>query len=207
MQVRLSLQHIQSLSLAISLAKLDGPIRQAGKWARLHYSLPSSTSLSHRALQPKNFLLPHCTSIMDPLSITAAVVGLLGALTTVSKALKSIVSLISGSPHVLSSLITEINEMYMAVSVLNRLVEDIEESSTRNKSYISLEQLVATLTEAVLTVSAIEAQIKGLTGFGTSSALGVHMRTALNLPKMQTLVDRLQRNKSSLNLMFNIVQW
>jgi hypothetical protein len=71
---------------------------------------------------------------------------------------------------------------------------------------IRVEQMVATLTEAVLTFSELEALITSI-----SEDDGVPLKTRLMFHWKQDIVAsimvRLERHKSSLSLMLNIVQW
>ena len=144
---------------------------------------------------------------MDPLSITAAVVGLIGAVESVSSILKVISSSITDVPRVMTSLFTEAKELQLAVSVLYRLIRGVDRLSKRRTRLISLEQLMATLTETVLTISEIEAQLKTIASRNDRFSLYDRVKVAFALPGIKTLVGRLQRNKASLNLMFNILQW
>ena len=71
---------------------------------------------------------------------------------------------------------------------------------------IRVEQVVATLTEAVLTFSELEALITSI-----SEDDGMPLKTRLMFHWKQDIVAsimvRLERHKSSLSLMLNIVQW
>ena len=144
---------------------------------------------------------------MDPLSITAATVGLIGAIEAVSRNLRIVSSSIRNVPQVMTSLRTEMNELGLAVSVLQRLIKKLDQLPKSRTRLICLEQLMATLTEAVLTISEIDIHVKAAATKRSNWTFFDRVKVTFAGPEIKTLVDRIQRNKSSLNLIFNILQW
>ena len=148
---------------------------------------------------------------MDPLSITVAVTGLIGAASAVRKVLSSIISNAEVAPRMLSSIFAEIGELRTAAASLQGFVQDASQLPRHRTCLISLEQLVATITEAVLTVSELEKRAQRL-GFSTSALISpLSLRSgvrAIQCPsQFPTLLERLQRNKASLNLMLTVIRW
>ena len=106
--------------------------------------------------------------------------------------------------------------MQTATALLQMMVQGASQLPKQRAGLISLEQLVATLTETILTISELEALVKSLNktddnflpaqqdleGFVLS-----RVRFVFNQSKTKTLIERLSRNKASSNLMFNIIQW
>ena len=146
---------------------------------------------------------------MDPLSITASVTGLLTAVATVAITLRSIVANVKDAPREVHALLAEVDELQVAVAALNDFIQRASQLPKHRTGLISLEQLVATLTEAVITMSEIEALLKPfkVTNLSRNMLLRNKLRMIFKQGSVVTIIQRLQRNKASLNLMFNIVQW
>ena len=145
---------------------------------------------------------------MDPLSITAAVAGLLGTLASISKYIHDAYTDISQAPRNLQTLLSELHELQSAVDTLKLFLQSNAFSST-GSSLISVQQLVTTLTETMLTITDLG---KGLQSRFVQSWLHNRshvdrLRIALSQTKLNPYVKRLQRNKTSLILIFNLVLW
>ena len=146
---------------------------------------------------------------MDPLSITASATGLLTAVAGVAITLRSIVTNVKDAPREVHALLAEVDELQVAVAALNDFIQGANKLPKHRTSLISFEQLVATLTEAVLTMSEIEVLLKPfkVTNLSRNMLLRNKLRMIFKQGSIVTIIQRLQRNKASLNLMFNIVQW
>ena len=145
---------------------------------------------------------------MDPLSIAASVAGSLGAIGSVSSLLGSLISRFRYAPRELQSLSIEVKEVQAALVVLHRYMQNFEILPSHRAGLISVRQLGGTLTEVVLTISEIEALVGPCTVVDSPHAtVFERIRIAFNSTDMTTIIQRLQRNKSSLNLMFSIIQW
>ena len=150
---------------------------------------------------------------MDPLSITVAVTGLLSAAAAVSKSLRAIVFKAEQGPKDLRAALTEVSELQAAAASLHALIQQRSELPRERTSLISLEQLFATLTEAVMTISSLDAELESLSLYPHASHSDGYARSINKIRLWQrhstimSLVQRLQRNKVSLNLIFNIIQW
>ena len=90
---------------------------------------------------------------MDPLSVTASVVGLLGAAGKIASILSKVKSGLVEAPRLMDQLLSQIRELEACFSAVHQFLSGIISVPQRRTSMIQVEQLVATLTEAVLTLS------------------------------------------------------
>jgi hypothetical protein len=143
---------------------------------------------------------------MDPLSILASVVGLLTAAGKVSSILTTISSNIKEAPQHVDDMLSEVNDLKISLSALHKFLLGIALAPRRRMALIQLDQLIATLTESVLTFSELEAL---LTPFAASSEISITKcaKWAWKEETVSRIMQRLQRHKLSLCLMLNIVQW
>lgn len=145
---------------------------------------------------------------MDPLSVTASIVGILAAAGELSELLRSIISTAKDAPQVVAALVCEINEVQAALLSLQTLLTDLSSAPPRRAALIQLDHLIVTLTESVLTFSELEAII---TPLAVSKGQKFPLRTRLKWTRIEgncsKMVERLQRHKASISLMLNILQW
>jgi hypothetical protein len=142
---------------------------------------------------------------MDPLSILASVAGLLIAAGTISSTLNNIRSSAGKAEQTIDQVASEVNDLRTCLSALQDFLVGLARAPRQRMALIQLDQLVAVLTEAVLTFSELEALVLPFQD--------VHLRTGDRLrwlwkeDSVSPILQRLQRHKSSLSLMLNIVQW
>lgn len=143
---------------------------------------------------------------MDPLSVTASVVGLLAGAGKVGGVLLWVKSSIVDAPGSLSNLLSQINDLAICLEAVNQLLTGIYSTPSKRISMIQVDQLVATLTEAVLTFSELEALVMPL---GDPSEISIiqRMKWAWEEETISSIMVRLDRHKSSFSLMLNIIQW
>jgi hypothetical protein len=146
---------------------------------------------------------------MDPLSITAAVVGLLAAAGQVATVLSNIKASVSDAPNSIEQTLSHVKELQACFAAVHKFIVGTSPAtlaSQRRLSMIEVDQLVATLTESVLTFSELELLI---TPFETLPQASIRKRIkwAWTEDVVSSIVLRLDRHKSSLSLMLNIVQW
>ena len=143
---------------------------------------------------------------MDPLSILVSVVGLVNVAGRVSLMLTRIASNIIEAPELIGDVLSEVNDVRISLSALHKFLLGLAYAPRRRVALIQLDQLVATLTESVLTFSELEDL---LTPFSASPCLPIIER-AKWFRKEGTILhimQRMQRHKISLSLRLNIVQW
>lgn len=145
---------------------------------------------------------------MDPLSVTASIVGILAAAGKISELLHFVVSTAKEAPGVVTALIVEINDVRAAVQSLQGLLEDIPLAPPRRTALIQLDQLIVTLTESVLTFSELESIVAPLVvPKGETFTLRARLKWTRVESNCTRIVEKLQRHKTSISLMLNILQW
>jgi hypothetical protein len=143
---------------------------------------------------------------MDPLSVMASVVGLIGAAGKVGAVLLAVKTSIWDAPRLMDQMLSQVKELEISLSAVQRFLVGVSSAPRDRISLIRVEQLVATLTEAVLTFSELEALV---TSIAKDNGLSITTRL-MYVWKEDAVADimlRLERHKSSLSLMLNIAQW
>lgn len=143
---------------------------------------------------------------MDPLSVMASVVGLLTAAGAVASILSTVKSSISDAPRLLDHVLREVKDVEIVLSAIHKFLIGISSAPIRRIALIQVDQLIATLTESVLTFSELEALVKPLEA-RSGNSLWERVKWAWKEDTVSDILQRLQRHKSSLSLMLNIVQW
>jgi len=138
----------------------------------------------------------------------ASIVGILAAAGKLSETLGSVTSTVTNAPQTIAALTCEINEIQAALSSLQVLLADLSSAQPHRAALIQLDQLIATLTEAVLTFSELETIISPLASPSPEKfPLRTRLKWAYNEGTCLKIVEKLQRHKSSISLMLNILQW
>ena len=143
---------------------------------------------------------------MDPLSVAASVVGLLGAAHKITTTLHSLVFKVRDAPSLARTVVTEVSDISAALGQLQAYVLGTANANPARSNLILLQQVVATLTGCVTTYSELEAAIDGL---GINAEMAVFDRAVWSIqePRITAIVQRLQNHKISLTLMLAILQW
>lgn len=143
---------------------------------------------------------------MDPLSVSASVVGLLTAGVQITKAVTKTVKGVLNAPELANQILQEIHDITAALGFIQTYLHERAHATTKRKNLILLEHILITLTGCVTTYSDLQTKVDDLE---TSPGMGF-------LAKVQwwreesgigALVGRLQNHKSSLTLMLTILQW
>ncbi|KAF2832706.1 hypothetical protein CC86DRAFT_401453 [Ophiobolus disseminans] len=144
---------------------------------------------------------------MDPLSVTASIVGILAAAAKIGESLHGTISTAKDAPQVLTALDCEVREFQAALSSLQVLLLDLSSASPHRTALVQVDHLIATLTECVLTFSELETTI---VPFASLRGPKVPLRTRLKWTRAESdclkILERLQRHKSTISLMLNIFQ-
>lgn len=145
---------------------------------------------------------------MDPLSVTASIVGILAVEAKTGKLLQVTISSTRDVPHILTPLACEVHEVEAALSPLQILLADLSLTPTHRAALVQVDHLIVTLTQAVLTFSDLETAVAP---FLTPRGGNVPLRTRLKWTRAESqctkIVERLQRHKASISVMLNILQW
>ncbi|KAI9790158.1 MAG: hypothetical protein M1816_005358 [Peltula sp. TS41687] len=141
---------------------------------------------------------------MDPLSIMASVAGLLTATAKVSSVLRTVTTL-KDAPKLARSVLVEVDQIRSALNILQDFIRGIDSQPRSRRALIQLEDLIAMLTELVLTFSELEATVTGLDSSDPWAWPG-RVKWAWKEDTILQALERIQRQKSSLSLMMNIIQ-
>lgn len=143
---------------------------------------------------------------MDPLSVTASIVGILCAAAKVSSVLNTFVRNTKGAPKLAQAVLVEVNSLSAVLGQLQNYLLGAASSSKSRSSLILVEQVIVTLAECVTTFSELEDVLE--TGrIENDFKLLDRMKWAMKESKISDIQRRLQSNKTSLTLMLTILQW
>jgi len=143
---------------------------------------------------------------MDPLSVTASIVGILGAAAKVSSLLITFVQNTKGAPKLAQAVLAEVNGLSAVLSHLQTYLLGTASSSKSRASLILVEQVIVTLAECVTTFSELE-DVLGTARLESDLRIMDRVKWAMKESKVADIQARLQRNKASLSLMLTILQW
>ena len=140
---------------------------------------------------------------MDPLSIAASVVGLLGATVKVSSVLNTFVRGLKNVPNVAHGVLQEVSDISTCLAQLQTYLMGTNVGSRSRTALLMVEQVVVILTSCVMTFSELEETVESLNDDRWSKRIIWLLRE----PKFEKLGQRLNSSKSSLNLMLTILTW
>ncbi|KAL8816684.1 MAG: hypothetical protein Q9191_008288, partial [Dirinaria sp. TL-2023a] len=108
---------------------------------------------------------------MDPLSVAASVVGLLGATAKVSSVLTTFVRGTKDAPKLANDVLQEVSDISACLAQLQAFLLGTRAGSRSRTALIMVEQVVVTLTACVMTFSELEETVESLND-GTPTRLG-----------------------------------
>jgi hypothetical protein len=145
---------------------------------------------------------------MDPLSVTASIVGILAAAGKIYELLHTVASSAKEAPQVVTALMFEVDDVRSAFASLQSLLVDLSSAPPRRTAMVQVDRLIVTLTETVLTFSELETVVAPL---AVPQGQKFPLRTRLKWTRVEgdcaRMVEKLQRHKLSVSLMLNIFQW
>ena len=147
--------------------------------------------------------LVQTASIMDPLSIGSAVVGLIATAARVAPMLHHFVSHARDAPKSASQILEEMNSITSALEQLQVYLMGAYRTNAARRSMLSLRNIVATLTACVTTYSDLEFLVRKCMSDGKVKAF----KWVMNESDVGGLLDRVQAHKLSLVFMLTILQW
>lgn len=140
---------------------------------------------------------------MDPLSVTASVVGLLGAAAKVYGLLE-FVSSAKNAPTTLREAQLEVKHVEIILQSFQRYVLQLDSVDVRRRRCIQMDDLIIALSDAMLVFSDFESLLSVLTGL-------TRLRAAVSWHKFSKQISehiaKTQRNKTTLMFMLSILQW
>ena len=143
---------------------------------------------------------------MDPLSVAASVVGLLGATVKVSTILNDFIRDLKDVPSVANGVLQEVADIGSCLAQLQAFLTGTRVGSRSRTALIMVEQVVVTLTSCVITFSELEAALDALTR-DIPAQLTRRIAWLRKEPVLERLCQRLNRSKISLNLMLTTLTW
>ena len=125
---------------------------------------------------------------MDPLSVSASIIGVLGAAAKVSSVLITFAQNTKAAPKLAQTVLADINGLSAVLSHLQTYLLGNKTPSKSRASLILVEQVIVTLTECVITFSELEDVL------GTSKDMGVldRIKWAMKESKIFEIQRRLQ---------------
>ncbi|KAF2125096.1 hypothetical protein P153DRAFT_360706 [Dothidotthia symphoricarpi CBS 119687] len=144
---------------------------------------------------------------MDPLSVTASIIGILAAAGKLYELLDSIISTTKDAPQVLTALARETHEVEAVVLSLQNVLKDLSVTPPHRTALIQLDQLIITLTDSVLAVDELKDAIAPFIAVGGQKIpFKVRLKWTRAEASCMRIVDRMQMQKTSILLMLNILQ-
>ena len=145
---------------------------------------------------------------MDPLSVTASVVGLLGAAAKVTSCLHSCWSSIGSAPKLVQSLATEVTTFSGCLAQMQAfLLQPSDNQSLRPRTdLIMVKQVRVSLSDCVCVFSDLERVVDSLRLDGQMRFLD-RVRWMSKEKVISTILARLQRAKLTLNLIITTLTW
>ena len=142
---------------------------------------------------------------MDPLSVTASVIALLGAGGKIISLLSKVTT-IADAPDLATATLVEMTDISTALRHIGDFVNGAIKVPAERQKYILLDHLLATLTGCLTTYSELEAITDSLKIGSSGMSVFDRVKWTVKEASIKTIVQRLQIHKNSLNLMLSITQ-
>ncbi|KAH8791195.1 hypothetical protein BGZ57DRAFT_631001 [Hyaloscypha finlandica] len=143
---------------------------------------------------------------MDPINVATSLVGLLGSAGRVVVLLLAVKKSIGEAPRMMNQMVSQVRELEICLSAVQSFLLGINSAPRRRISMIRVEQLVAILTEAVLTFSELEVLVTSIAKDKGRLPITSRLTTLWKEDIVTSIMLRLERHRSSLSLMLNIAQ-
>ena len=143
---------------------------------------------------------------MDPLSVSASIIGITTAAVQISRLLKIFVD---GTPQVSTAaraVLMEDTGIYACLHQLQDFLLGHGESGRSRRSLILIEQVIVVFTDCVSVFSELEQILEGLKT-GEQMRVIDRIKWAGKEATISRILARLQASKASLNLMLTISNW
>lgn len=136
----------------------------------------------------------------DPLSIAASIAGLLAAAGKVYTVVSAFIDSTANAPQSAAATLEAVGEIKFVLSFAQSIIDSLDDVSTSRKGVIHINHLSLIITNAVLTLSKLESLICQKDGFQS------RLRWVWIEGKVKSLLPRLESQKTSLTLIFNVLQ-
>lgn len=148
----------------------------------------------------------HTLFTMDPLSVSASIIGIIGAAAKISSVLVTFVKKTRNAPDSAQELISEVNSLTATLTHLQTYLLNAAGTAKSRASLILVDQVLVTLSECVMTFSKLEALLGSSQDDAEWKILN-RVKWALEESSISNIFRRLQNNKTSLTLMLTVLQW
>lgn len=143
---------------------------------------------------------------MDPLSVAASIVGVLGAAAKVSSALTTFVQSVKGAPKLAQNVLSDVNGVSAVLMQLQLFLLGKTIPSKSGASLVLVEQVIVALQESVKVFSELEHALGTSTGDGGMGLLD-RVKWTMKESKIADIQERLRRSRSTLFEMLTVLQW
>lgn len=140
---------------------------------------------------------------MDPLSLSAAIAGLLGGAQQVYSLLE-LIHRSANAPAVISQAQVEVKHFRLALQSLQGYLVRLDQITEQRKELISIDELIIALSDAMLAFSEFESLLSLLARL---TRVRVAISWFIHSKQIDEHVAKVQRHKASLTLMCEILQW
>ena len=140
---------------------------------------------------------------MDPLSIAASITGILAAAAQVS----SLLSQIREATASVAAVLSEIEHIKIVFRALQSFVDRTRTVTRYRATLIQIEDFTVILTQTVIVFSELETLITPLSASSGRSSIRRRLNWSRQEAGVNRLVNQLQRHKTSLSLLLQVIQW
>ncbi|KAK0616862.1 hypothetical protein B0T14DRAFT_589145 [Immersiella caudata] len=144
--------------------------------------------------------------LMDPLSVTASVAGILAAAAKVA----GLIGQVKDAPESVKAILSEVTHIQVVIGALQSFVNRSRRVDTERAALIQVENVVTVLTQTVLVFSELETLVTSVSALASEGRLS-RLRSRVTWSWQQSaavrLVGQLQQHKTSLSLLLQIMQW
>jgi hypothetical protein len=145
---------------------------------------------------------------MDLYNIATALSTLLGTSKTIASVLHEFISNVHNAPLSAQSALFAVKSMEFALSSTQRLLSNLLVLRPDRKALVELDHLVITVTQSIITFRKLESLVCPEFVLKSSKTTAwERLQWARKEEAIGRLVQELERHKSSLSYMLNILQW
>ena len=143
---------------------------------------------------------------MDPISVAASIVGLMGAASKISETLIKLIRSARSVSKLAQELLSEISNISASLRLLQRYLVDNQAVPRSNGNLLSIEDIVITLSNCVMVFSELEKVFDSLKPMRPLRP-GRVIQWLWKEHDIQQLLNRLKSSQMSLNLMLTTMTW
>ena len=145
------------------------------------------------------------TTMSDPLSVAAGVIGIVTAAAQISSLLVKFTVNVKDAPKQASVVLTEVNDTSSILAQLQSFLLGLETPDKSKTCLLQVESVIAILTGCVATFSELQEVLDSLEI--EKMQRGDRLKWSRKESTIAPLLARLQTHKASLSLMLNLLNW